>query len=100
MMLPGMLLKTMEEGGATPSRKISNAPSVLPNVLEARFCPACGHQILKVNKCLQCGKDLPLEANFCMVCGTKVEMSELTCAKCGAKALPGATFCNHCGEKL
>ena len=102
MMIPGILMKTMEEGSkAIPSTKQLQCPKCYAQIpFEARFCPSCGHQILKVNKCLHCGKDLPLEANFCMVCGTKVEKTELSCSKCGTKALPGATFCNQCGEKL
>ena len=102
MMLPGILLKSMEEGSkATPSRKKLECPKCYAKMpFEARFCPSCGHQILKLNKCLQCGKDLPLEANFCMVCGAKVEKTERACSKCGTKALAEAVFCNQCGEKL
>ena len=102
MMIPGILMKTMEEGSRTvPSTKQLQCPKCHAQILfEARFCPSCGHQIVKINKCLHCGKDLPLEANFCMVCGSKVEKAELSCSKCGTKALPGATFCNQCGEKL
>lgn len=102
MMLPGILLKSMEEGSkTTPSRKKLECPKCYAKIpFEARFCPSCGHQILKLNKCLQCGKDLPLEANFCMVCGAKVEKTERLCSKCGTKALAEAVFCNQCGEKL
>ena len=102
MMLPGILLKSMEEGSkATPSRKKLECPKCYAKMpFEARFCPSCGHQILKLNKCLQCGKDLPLEANFCMVCGAKVEKTERACSKCETKALTEAVFCNQCGEKL
>jgi len=102
MMLPGILLKSMEEGSkTTPSRKKLECPKCYTKIsFEARFCPSCGHQILKLNKCLQCGKDLPLEANFCMVCGAKVEKSERFCSKCGTKALAESVFCNQCGEKL
>jgi len=102
MMIPGILMKTMEEGSrAVPSTKQLQCPKCHGQIpFEARFCPFCGHQIVKINKCLHCGKDLPLEANFCMVCGTKVEKAELSCSQCGTKALPGATFCNQCGEKL
>jgi membrane protease subunit (stomatin/prohibitin family) len=102
VLLPGMLMKGMKEGGdggpGVPSAPCPKCHSPMP--VEARFCPSCGTQIVKVNKCLHCGKDLPLEANFCMVCGTKVEKPNLHCAKCGTKALPGATFCNQCGEQL
>ena len=102
MMLPGFLMKTMEEGSkGTPSRKKLECPKCFTKIpYEARFCPNCGHQILKVNKCLQCGKDLPPEAKFCMVCGAKVEKPERACSKCGTKALPEAVFCNQCGEKM
>ncbi len=102
MMIPGILMKTMEEGSKdVPSTKQLQCPKCHAQILfEARFCPFCGHQIVKINKCLHCGKDLPLEANFCMVCGTKVEKANLSCSQCGTKALPGATFCNQCGEKL
>jgi membrane protease subunit (stomatin/prohibitin family) len=102
MMIPGILMKTMEEGSKdVPSAKHLQCPKCHTQIpFEARFCTSCGHQIVKINKCLHCGKDLPLEANFCMVCGTKVEKAELSCSQCGTKALPGATFCNQCGEKL
>jgi len=102
MMLPGILMKSMEEGSKpTPSRKKLECPKCFSKIpFEARFCPSCGHQILKLNKCLKCSKDLPLEATFCMVCGAKVEKTERSCSKCGAKALPEAVFCNQCGEKL
>jgi membrane protease subunit (stomatin/prohibitin family) len=102
MMLPGFLMKTMEEGSnPTPSRKKLECPKCFTKIpFEARFCPNCGTQILKVNKCLKCGKDLPLEASFCMVCGAKVEKPERACSKCCTKALPEAVYCNQCGEKL
>lgn len=100
MMLPGILMKSMEEGPKASEKKIQcpKCHGELP--FEARFCSSCGTQIVKVNKCLHCGKDLPLEANFCMVCGAKVEKVERACAKCGTQAMPGAVFCNQCGEKL
>jgi membrane protease subunit (stomatin/prohibitin family) len=102
MMMPGILLKTMEQGSkTTPSRKKLECPKCYAKIpFEARFCPSCGHQILKVNKCLKCGKDLPLEANFCMKCGAKVEREEPACPKCGSKNMAGSVYCNQCGEKL
>ncbi|MBW2348918.1 MAG: zinc-ribbon domain-containing protein [Deltaproteobacteria bacterium] len=53
-----------------------------------------------VNKCLNCGKDLPPEARFCMVCGAAVERAEGRCPHCGTEAMPGAVFCNQCGKKI
>ncbi len=102
MMIPGILMKTMEEGSKpAPSRKKLQCPKCFSKIpFEARFCPSCGHQILKGNSCPKCQADLPAEAKFCMACGAKVEKIERACSKCGTKALPEAIFCNHCGEKL
>ena len=102
MMIPGILMKNLETGGAPrPEGMKIQCPKCHGELaFDARFCPSCGTQIVKLNKCLHCGKDLPLEANFCMVCGAKVEKSGPTCSKCGTKAMPGAVFCNQCGEKL
>ncbi len=102
MMIPGILQKTMEEGSkGTASRKKVECPKCYAKIpFEARFCPACGNQILKVNQCLKCGEDLPPDANFCGKCGAKVEKVEPACPKCGTKNMPGAVFCNQCGEKL
>ncbi len=102
LMIPGILQKTMEEGGkATASRKKLECPKCFAKIpFEARFCPACGNQILKVNQCLKCGEDLPPDANFCAKCGAKVQKVEPTCLKCGKKNMPDSIFCNQCGEKL
>lgn len=102
MMIPGILQKTMEEGSkGTASRKKVECPKCYAKIpFEARFCPACGNQILKVNQCLKCGEDLPPDAHFCGKCGAKVEKVEPACPKCGTKNMPGAVFCNQCGEKL
>jgi membrane protease subunit (stomatin/prohibitin family) len=100
MMMPSILQRAM--GG--PS--IPVGPPVLcakchAEIGEAaRFCPMCGHQIVVVNRCLKCGKDLPVEARYCMVCGAKVQREQAKCPHCGKEALPGATYCNHCGEKI
>jgi membrane protease subunit (stomatin/prohibitin family) len=101
MMLPGILMKSMEKQGKPAGGKKQQCPKCFGEIpLEARFCSSCGHQIVKVNNCPQCGADLPPEANFCMVCGNKVQKVERTCTKCGARVLPEAVFCNQCGEKL
>jgi membrane protease subunit (stomatin/prohibitin family) len=100
MMIPGMLLKTMQEGHQ-PATKQVNCPAcqaLIPD--DARFCSNCGHQIVTINKCPECGHDLPAGANFCMSCGVKVEKKSRTCPKCGYVGLAEAKFCNQCGEPL
>ncbi len=101
MILPGILMKGMQEGAKPPGRKKTTCPKCFAKIAwDARFCPACGNQMLKANACPQCGTDLPSEANFCMVCGAKVEKVARACSKCGTTALPQAVYCNQCGEKL
>jgi membrane protease subunit (stomatin/prohibitin family) len=104
MMVPGMIFKTMMEGGATSEaikkQGYVNCPKCHANVqLNSRFCPSCGTQLVVVNKCGQCGAELPPEAKFCPECG-KVVGEETKCKKCGAKLPDGTKFCTECGEKV
>lgn len=69
---------------------------------DARFCAACGHQIVVFDQCSACHKNLPPSAKFCPRCGAlaSVKPSPRACGKCGEKNEPGSVFCNQCGEKL
>jgi membrane protease subunit (stomatin/prohibitin family) len=69
---------------------------------EARFCPACGHQILVFQQCPHCGENLPTKAKFCIQCGKEVEQKPQPkkCLKCGTENLPNSMFCNQCGERI
>lgn len=102
MMLPGILQKSMAQTGDTLQQheKVTCSRCHASIDRNFRFCPHCGHQVLVVNRCHACNKDLPSEARFCMVCGTKVEKPDLKCPECLADVLPEAKFCNHCGEKI
>ncbi len=99
MMLPGILQKSMAEAG-TPKQETACPKCHAVIHLNARFCPHCGHQLVVVNRCHVCNKNLPPEANFCMVCGSRIEKPDFKCPKCGADVLPEANFCNKCGEKV
>ena len=100
MLIPGMLLKTMQEGHK-PATQQSSCPACQAQIpMDARFCSNCGHQIVIINKCQDCGHDLPAGANFCMNCGAKMGKRTKKCPKCGYEALPEANFCNECGEHL
>jgi membrane protease subunit (stomatin/prohibitin family) len=99
MMLPGILQKSM--AGMEAQRKSVPCPKChAPISMDARFCQNCGHQLVVVNRCHACNKNLPPEASFCMVCGTKVEQPHVKCPKCHAEVLPEANYCNNCGEKM
>jgi predicted amidophosphoribosyltransferase len=55
--------------------------------------------MISVNRCPECGAELPIEANFCLVCGKKLG-EKLACPKCNYKLPPGSKFCTNCGEKI
>ena len=100
MMMPGILQQSMQAtaSGKTPTISCPKCQAQIdPNV---RFCPQCGHQIIRENTCPQCGKNLPTKAKFCMFCGVKVEKIKAQCPHCGHEILPGSIFCNNCGEKI
>ena len=99
MMLPGILQKSMA-GMEAQKQKVACPKCHSPISIDARFCPNCGHQVVVVNRCHACNKNLPPEASFCMVCGTKVEQPHIKCPKCHAEVLPEANYCNSCGEKM
>jgi len=104
MMLPGMLYNVLNGNNGSPEKIAAkgtvNCPKCHGDVsLDARFCPACGHQMVVVNKCPSCGKDLPPEAKFCMVCGADIS-KKLVCPKCNTVLPPGTKFCTGCGEKI
>ncbi len=69
---------------------------------DARFCPACGHQILIFQQCRECGKNLSPSARFCSKCGSAVQQKEeeQKCSGCGTENLKGSVFCNQCGERI
>ena len=73
-----------------------------PIAADAKFCAACGHQLMVVQQCGACGTDLPPTAKFCPRCGAAVDQKPAPrkCPHCGTENLKDATYCNHCGEKL
>jgi len=103
-MMPGMLLEAFKGAATAPAAleafTCPDCKQIVPK--DARFCPACGHQILVINKCAHCGRNLPVNANFCVNCGTAVTVKPALkpCAKCGFENLPESIYCNKCGERL
>ena len=73
-----------------------------PIPLDAKFCPACGHQQLVFRQCAHCGKNLTPGARFCSRCGHLAEEKQQpkACGRCGAENLGDAKFCTQCGEKM
>lgn len=100
MMLPGILQQSMQATAPGKAPTV-NCPKCQAQIdPTVRFCPQCGHQVIRENTCPQCGKNLPTKAKFCMFCGTKVEKIKAKCPHCGHDILPGSIFCNNCGEKI
>lgn len=100
-MIPGMLAEAFKgSAAATETHPCPDCKQDIPK--DSRFCPACGHQILIINKCAHCGKNLSVNAKFCVSCGTAVTVkpSVKKCSKCGLENLPESIYCNQCGERL
>jgi ribosomal protein L40E len=68
-------------------------------------------QIKGIEKCPNCGADVPFQAAFCNACGAKMPPAEpvapsakaengQVCPACGAPMGNNNQFCTHCGTKL
>ncbi|MBU5463435.1 SPFH domain-containing protein [Anaerotignum sp. MSJ-24] len=78
--------------------KCPNCGSLLPS--NAKFCLECGTKIetLSDNEiiCPNCGKKTP-KGKFCIECGQPLINK---CPNCGAEVPPNGKFCLECGTKL
>ena len=54
----------------------------------------------KQNKCVNCEKELPVQANFCPFCGAAQPGGHGKCPKCGSVVASDANFCPHCRQQL
>ncbi len=106
MMLPGMLFKTLGSDNPTAAqiaqRGSVNCPACHADVpLSARFCPACGHQLVVVRKCPRCAQDVNATARFCPSCGADLAAAaQVRCPSCQTALPPGTRFCLNCGERI
>jgi len=103
-MLPGMLYRTLSPEDADPARIRERGTVHCPDChaevpLSARFCPACGNQMVVVNKCSRCGKNVTAQARFCPACGADLAAKHL-CGHCQTPLPPGTKFCTSCGEAV
>ncbi len=110
LMLPGLF--GMRQGGVAAAPPAGGggllpAKVTCPDCSQAipgdsRFCPLCGHQLLRLACCANCGKNLTPKAKFCPQCGqaTDQKMVAKICPQCRAENLHNAIFCNDCGTKL
>ena len=103
-MLPGMIYQNLrpEDDDAERIREPGtvHCPNCHADVpLTARFCPACGNQMVVVNKCPRCGKNVTAQAKFCPACGVDLK-TQLTCGQCRTVLPPQTKFCTNCGEAV
>ena len=99
-----MIYRNLRPEDADPERirerGTVNCPDCHADVpLAARFCPACGNQMVVVRKCPQCGKNVTVQARFCPACGVELT-TKLVCGHCQMPLLPGTKFCTKCGEPV
>ena len=82
--------------------KLENRTTICPScgkpAGDGKFCNNCGAS-LALNKCPNCGADVPLGLKFCGECGSPVSANK-KCPHCGADNPPGMKFCGECGTKL
>lgn len=107
LMMPAMFAQHLTGTQGAPQQAAAQETAQCPECrhrvsVEARFCPACGHQLLVFTKCTNCSKNMTPNARFCPHCGQPAEEKPKArlCPQCGAENLPDAMFCNQCGEKL
>ena len=107
LMMPAMFAQYF--AGAQPQnaksggQDVSTCPecqNTIPG--DAKFCPACGHQLLVFTQCNRCSKNLTPNTKFCPRCGQPAEEKPATkfCPNCGNENMSDSMFCNECGEKL
>lgn len=86
------------ETSASQTIKCSTCGNELP--ANAKFCLECGTKIEALNEneiiCPTCGKKTP-KGKFCMECGANFVNK---CPNCGAEMPQGGKFCLECGTKL
>jgi membrane protease subunit (stomatin/prohibitin family) len=102
-MLPGMIYRSLRPEDDDPERICARGTVHCPDChadmpLTARFCPACGNQMVVVRKCPQCGKNVTAQAKFCPACGVDLQAKHV-CAHCRTPLPPGTKFCTNCGER-
>jgi predicted amidophosphoribosyltransferase len=91
--------QTGQNGGQQPAT-CPECQNAIP--VDAKFCPACGHQLLVFTQCSRCSKNLTPNTKFCPRCGhpTEEKLKTRFCPTCGNENMSDAIFCNDCGEKL
>ena len=61
-------------------------------------------QIKGIEKCPQCGADVPRDAAFCSACGYKMiakpSAGKQFCVHCGTELEIGSLFCTNCGMRV
>lgn len=105
LMLPGMFANALNRPAHEQSavKETMSCPDCLQKIpVDARFCPICGHQLVVLRQCGNCGKNMVPTARFCSRCGEPADRKVQTsiCSHCQTENLPHAMFCNQCGERL
>ncbi len=108
LMLPGIFgmrpgTANTATGGEAPVADRVNCPDCNQSIPgDSRFCPLCGHHLLRLACCSNCGKNLTPEAKFCSQCGQPTDQKKAPkiCPQCRMENLHNAIFCNDCGLKF
>ena len=87
-----------QDNSQSQTIKCANCGNILPP--NAKFCLECGTKVEQLAEnemiCPACGKKTP-KGKFCMECGNPLVNK---CPNCGAEVPQGGKFCLECGTKL
>ncbi|MCR4585534.1 MAG: SPFH domain-containing protein [Lachnospiraceae bacterium] len=87
-------------GGMMPGAGIKCAKCGADLPENAKFCLSCGEKVVHIQPgqliCPACGKATP-EGKFCMECGAPLVNK---CPNCGSEVPAGGKFCLECGTKI
>jgi len=95
--------KYREDAAAEGQEQLAEITALLAEIEEAQEKIK---RIRGIEKCPQCGGDVPRQASFCAACGAKMEREAAAekegrfCAACGAQVAEGNSFCSKCGAKM
>jgi membrane protease subunit (stomatin/prohibitin family) len=75
---------------------------MLPGMMAGALQPKGGQAVERTASgvfCVDCGREIGLDARFCPHCGAKVAGSQ-SCPHCESELIPGSKYCGECGRPV
>lgn len=95
---PAQMAAGFGQQPAPAPKQCAKCGAALPD--GAKFCLECGEKVVEIKEgciiCPKCGQQVP-KAKFCLECG---QLLVNKCPECGEDLPDGAKFCLNCGHKM